>query len=292
MERINRRIVASLLTTFTVLLLATLASVRADEPSPSATERNTASNDDAAPSPRRPNLLIIGASSLNSPVPQTQLVSAMLESNGTPMNVEAAYPRLDMVPELLRAKPNWDYVVMDAWHLGRSAADWGQGRAHVPADFPKALAAFVKQVRAHSPKAKIILFSWWIPSGPTATNEGVMEVFRSCAEHAKANDIWVATTGPAFMEAKLVRPNLRIVKSKTDGHPGNHGAYLLACSQFAIITDKSPVGLPATLSLTAADGQKRDFGLTPDDAKYLQELAWKVYQREVKHAKPAQSSQE
>jgi hypothetical protein len=113
-----------------------------------------------------------------------------------------------------------------------------------------------------------------------------MEVFHACVEQAKANDLWVATTGPAFMEAFLARGDLHIKKSKTDGHPGNHGAYLLACSLFEIIADKTPVGLPATLELTAADGKKINFGLTPDDAKYLQELAWKVYQREMKDTKP------
>ena len=93
------------------------------------------------------------------------------------------------------------------------------------------------------------------------------------------------------MEAKLARPNLNIVKSKTDRHPGNHGAYLLACSLFAIIADKSPVGLPATLSLASPDGTKRDFGLAPDDAKYLQDLTWKIYQREIKDTKPAKSQE-
>jgi hypothetical protein len=29
------------------------------------------------------------------------------------------------------------------------------------------------------------------------------------------------------------------------------------------------------------------FNIAPDAAKYLQELAWKVYQRELKHTKPA-----
>jgi hypothetical protein len=33
-------------------------------------------------------------------------------------------------------------------------------------------------------------------------------------------------------------------------------------------------------------GRGKDFSVAPDDAKYLQELAWKVYQRELKHTKP------
>jgi hypothetical protein len=264
MDRITRRILIS----FTALTLAPVALLHA-------------ADKDA----RRPNLLIIGASSLNSPVAQTELVGAMLESKGIHMNIEGKYPNLDAVPRLLRSKEAWDYVIMDAWHLGRGRNQFGT--SDVPAEFPKAVAEFVKQARAHSPRCKIILFPWWIPGGPKATNEGVMEVFRRCVEEARVNRIWVATTGPAFMEARLEQPDLRITKSKTDAHPGVHGAYLNACSLFTMITGQSPVGLPAKLRITGWEGKREDYTLAPDDARYLQKLAWKVYQREIKNTKPA-----
>jgi hypothetical protein len=268
-------------------MLTTLAVLHAADPPQSATKRNGTSDDQAEKSGPRPNVLIIGASSLNSPVGQTQLVGAMLASKGIQMNVEGKYPELDAVSDMLSSKPVWDYIIMDAWHLGRGSADGSEGNASVPPDFPKAVGVFVKQVRAHSPKCKIILFPWWIPRGPTATNDGVMKVFHRCVEQAKLKDIWVATTGPAFMQSRLERPDLHITKSKTDAHPGNHGAYINACSLFAIITDKSPVGLPATLRLASVDGRTEDFAIAPEDAKYLQELAWKVYQREIENTKPA-----
>ena len=112
-----------------------------------------------------------------------------------------------------------------------------------------------------------------------------MKVFHRCFEAAKRNDIWVATTGPAFMEARLERPDLRVTVSAQDAHPGIHGAYINACSLFAILTDESPVGLPATLKIP---GRDTDLAIAPDDAKYLQELAWKVYRREIKNTMPAQ----
>ena len=144
----------------------------------------------------------------------------MLASSGIQMDFDSKFPDLDAVEELLKTKEKWDFVVLDAWHLGRTKADWGKRSAAVPADFPKAMARFVKEVRAHSPECKIILFPWWIPGGPKATNEGAMEVFQSCVEASKLNRTWVATTGPAFMEARLERPDLHITKSKTDAHPG------------------------------------------------------------------------
>jgi hypothetical protein len=90
---------------------------------------------------------------------------------------------------------------MDAWQFRRGRPD--------PPGFPDAVAAFVKQVRAHSPGCKIILFPWWIPAGPEATSVSVMKVFKRCVD------------------------------------------------------------------------------IAPDDAKYLQEPAWKAYQREIKGTKPA-----
>lgn len=279
------KIIRCLFVPFGVLILPTLAVLHAADP-PSTSTRNATSDDQADKSGRRENVLIIGASSLNSPVGQTQLVEAMLESKEIRMNFEGKYPQLDALDAMLKSREKWDFVILDAWHLGRGKADQGQGRASVPPDFPKAVAAFVKQVRGHSPKCKIILFPWWIPNGPKATNEGAMEVFQSCVEQAKLSDIWVATTGPAFMEARLERPDLHITKSATDAHPGIHGAYLNACSLFAIIADKSPVGLPATLRIEGASSKKEDYTIAPDDAKYLQGFAWKVYQREIKNTKP------
>ena len=84
------------------------------------------------------------------------------------------------------------------------------------------------------------------------------------------------------MEARLARPDLRVTVSKEDAHPGIHGAYINACSLFAILTGESPVGLPANLKIP---GRDKDLAIAPDDAKYLQELAWKVYQRELKHTR-------
>jgi hypothetical protein len=268
------------------LVLATFLVLRAG-PLLLAAKPSATSDDQADQRARRSNVLIIGASSLTYPVELNRLLGAMLASNGIEMNVEGEYPRLDALDEILGSKKKWDYVVMDAWHLGREQVESDPARASVPPGFPKAVAAFVMEVRAHSPGCKIILFPWWIPRGPRVTNEGAMEVFRSCAEQARLNEIWVATTGPAFMQARLERPDLNITKSKTDAHPGKEGAYINACSLYAIITGKNPVGLPATLEMKSADGEKTQFAIAAENADYLQKLAWKVYQRELVNTKPA-----
>ena len=220
------------------------------------------------------NVIIIGRSSLRPPL--AQHLEALLASHQTPMHVEEGHFGAKDVDQMLNSRRDWDYVIMDAWQFQRGATE--------APGFPDAVAAFVQQVRAHSPACKIVLFPWWIPSGRDATNEGVMKVFQRCVEAAAQNGIWVATTGPAFMEARLARPDLRITVSEHDAHPGIHGAYINACSLFTILTGESPVGLPATLKIRE---QGKDFTIAPEDAKYLQELAWNIYQRELRHTKPA-----
>lgn len=107
-------------------------------------------------------------------------------------------------------------------------------------------------------------------------NEGVMAVFRRCVEAARQHGIWVATTGPAFMEAHPGRPDLHVTVSEKGPHPHIHGAYIDACSLFATLIGKSP----ATFKIFGRDEN-------PADAKYLQELAWKICRREIENTKPA-----
>jgi hypothetical protein len=246
-----------------------------------ALPKNASKDDGTDKSAPPQNLMVMGASSLLPPLGQLpQLLRAMFKSKGIPMHVEGKWPPLDALSRMKSSKLVWDYVIIDAWNLAR-------GRTDSP-DWPKNVAAFVEQVRAQSPKCRIILFAWWLPDAK-ATNEDIMEVFRRCVEQARLNDLWVATTGPAFTEVRLARPDLRVTYSKTDAHPGVHGAYINACSLYALITGKSPVGLPAALKITADanGGETVDFTIAPDDAKYLQDAAWRVYQREIKNTKPA-----
>ena len=92
--------------------------------------------------PKEKNVLIIGRSSLMPPLAQ-QLVGALLESNKTPMNVEEGPFGAKDLDRMLSSRRVWDYVIMDAWQFKRGGTD--------APGFPDAVAAFVKQVRAHSP---------------------------------------------------------------------------------------------------------------------------------------------
>lgn len=222
------------------------------------------------------NAVIIGASSMNG---LPELVEALSAANKTPMKVERGHYGPNDLKRLLSSEKAWDYVIMDAWQFKRGSTE--------SPGFPEATAEFVKSFRDHSPKCEIILFPWWLPQN-SATNEDVMQVFHDCVDAARPHGIRVATTGPAFQEARLARSDLRITVSSQDAHPGIHGGYINACSLIAILTGESPVGLPAALKAP----RQKEFSIEVEDAKYLQELAWKVYQRELKHTKPTKADKD
>src|SRR5688572_30285978 len=77
------------------------------------------------------NVLIIGRSSLAG---LHELVGALLESNRTPMNVEAGAFGARELDQMLSSRRAWDYVIMDAWQFRRGATD--------APGFPDAVAIF------------------------------------------------------------------------------------------------------------------------------------------------------
>jgi hypothetical protein len=73
----------------------------------------------------------------------------------------------------------------------------------------------------------------------------------------------VAPVGVAFANAAAARPDLALLSE--DGiHATWEGAYLAAATVYATLFDRSPVGLPYA------------FGLSEDDAAFLQSVAWQT----------------
>ena len=73
----------------------------------------------------------------------------------------------------------------------------------------------------------------------------------------------VAPVGVAFANAQAERPDLQLIDVDTV-HATWEGAYLAAATVYATLFDRSPEGLPYA------------FGLSEDDAAYLQGVAWRT----------------
>ncbi|MCE9582375.1 MAG: hypothetical protein K8T20_07770, partial [Planctomycetes bacterium] len=83
-----------------------------------------------------------------------------------------------------------------------------------------------------------------------------------------------ATVSPAGMALEIVwKTNPKFAfYADLNGHPTPAGTYLIACTFFATLYDKSPAGLPA--SVTTSGGTT--VGVAPADAPLVQGAAWEA----------------
>jgi hypothetical protein len=87
-------------------------------------------------------------------------------------------------------------------------------------------------------------------------------------EYARAGNEYnalVIPAGLAFAKSVMQRPALKLYESDLR-HPSLAGTYLAACTVYASLFQKSPVGLPYTAGLEVAT------------ARFLQEIAWGTVQ--------------
>ena len=109
--------------------------------------------------------------------------------------------------------------------------------------------------------ANTVLFMTW-PRGfnDWSDIDDVIEAHRTLEAELDAS---VAPAAYAFELAKAQRPELQLV-SEDRVHATWAGAYLAAATVYATLFERSPEGLPFT------------FGVSTDDAAFLQQIAWQA----------------
>jgi hypothetical protein len=107
----------------------------------------------------------------------------------------------------------------------------------------------------------VFFMSWAYKDRPEMT-EQLAEAY---TREANANDALVIPAGLAFARAIKLRPDLEFYQ-KDKRHPQRIGSYLGACTAYAALTGKSPVGNAYTA------------GLDEETAKFLQQVAWDTVQ--------------
>lgn len=134
--------------------------------------------------------------------------------------------------------------------------------ASAPADHKAAAEEFKEYARRY---AKIIrengavpvFYMTWAYTGQPSMTKPLAEAYTSIANEL---DALVVPVGLAFERSLKQRPDLPLLIAD-NRHPTQAGTYLIACTFYASLTGKSPVGL------------KADAGLG-EQAKYLQTMAW------------------
>jgi Domain of unknown function (DUF4886) len=115
-------------------------------------------------------------------------------------------------------------------------------------------------VRAHG-ATPIFFMSWAYADKPEMT----AQLAEAYTVAGNANNALVIPAGLAFAKARQKQPELDLYQPDKR-HPTLPGTYLAACTSFAALTGRSPVGNPYRA------------GLDEPTAKFLQETAWETVQ--------------
>ena len=115
-------------------------------------------------------------------------------------------------------------------------------------------------VRAHG-ATPIFFMSWAYADKPEMT----AQLAEAYTVAGNANDALVVPAGLAFAKARQKQPELNLYQPDKR-HPTLPGTYLAACTIFAALTGRSPIGNPYRA------------GLDEPTAKFLQEVAWETVQ--------------
>jgi len=107
----------------------------------------------------------------------------------------------------------------------------------------------------------VYFMSWAYKDAPEMTQQ----LADAYTKEANENDAMVIPAGLAFARARSERPSLELYQPDKR-HPTLPGTYLAACTGFAALTGKSPVGNTYT------------GGVDAETARFLQEVAWKAVQ--------------
>ncbi len=132
---------------------------------------------------------------------------------------------------------------------------------------PQLKPVFTKYAKEHSDTVRkhgakpVFFMSWAYKDAPEMTQQLADEYTRA----ANDNNVFVIPAGLAFGRSIAQKPELDLYVPDLR-HPSLAGTYLAACTTYAALFKKSPVGL----SYTA--------GLDPAIARHLQTVAWETVQ--------------
>lgn len=133
---------------------------------------------------------------------------------------------------------------------------------------------------AHYGKSKPVFFLTWAHRTPdgsafdTAMQDGLTTVYRRVAQE---NDALLAPVGEAWRRWYQRHPS-DALHAEDGSHPNELGTYLAGCVFYAVLTQKSPVGLPCRLRTAP----RRTLSVPADKAKECQQIADEVVKEEGK----------
>jgi hypothetical protein len=151
------------------------------------------------------------------------------------------------------AADNWDVVVLQGYSNGPIT----EGSAE---SFRESAREFAVDIRADG--GEPVFFMTWAYTGKPEMTQQLDDAYTSMG---KELDAMVVPVGRAFASALEKRPDLPLVVPDLK-HPTLAGTYLAACTFYAALHGKTPVGGTYTA------------GINDEDARFLQQVAWDSWQ--------------
>jgi hypothetical protein len=111
--------------------------------------------------------------------------------------------------------------------------------------------------------ARTILYMTWASQNKPNTQSAITKAYQDLGKELNSQ---LAPVGSAW-ELALGSDKMLVLHEKDQLHPNKTGTYLAACVFYATVYGKSPEGLPGQIG-----------GLTDDQARPLQVIAWKAVQ--------------
>jgi len=133
-------------------------------------------------------------------------------------------------------------------------------------EFSEYATLLVEHIRAVQPRIRIIFYATWARQNRPEDQDKLTKAYQAVA---RANRAEMAPVGTAWVHAFAKREEIAL-HSADMSHPSPLGSYLAACVFYAIITGKTPVGLPATLEYEKVGG-KSLINIPADDALFVQQ---------------------
>jgi hypothetical protein len=108
------------------------------------------------------------------------------------------------------------------------------------------------------------------PGMDMATQRTLNKAYATAAIESKA---LLAAAGPAWQAALEKNPNLPLYVPN-ENRPSPEGSYLAACVLFTVIAQRTPVGLPGTLTGVVEGRQQAIVNIPAERARFYQQVAW------------------
>ena len=172
----------------------------------------------------------------------------------------------------------WDFVVLQEQSALATVTDTVTGDLGSPTEFQRAVRDLAAEARGVG--ATPALYMTWAKKKWPHQLADISATYRGAGAELDAP---VAPVGEAWAAATSRRPDLDLFV--TDGsHPNPAGSYLAACVMYATLAERSPVGAPREVwgaPWNGAGPMQSDVptllvSLSPDDAAFLQEVAWAI----------------